>query len=189
MRARAHVTLAAGALGLAALACRGGPRTTPFDASGVDASAEASKLGALLPPSIGPFTATDPPMMVTGSGLLIQANRSYADASGKKADVSLATGDVRSETETIESNQEHAFGSDSPTYWRTTSIAGHRARIAEERPVVRSSECLVRVEPNHIATVRVHPAAPGECASVAALLDYTAIIASGGVPSPPADRR
>ncbi|HEY2365779.1 MAG TPA: hypothetical protein VGH87_05300 [Polyangiaceae bacterium] len=189
MRARAHVTLAAGMLGLAALACRGGPRTTTFDASDVDASAEAAKLGAILPAALGPFTATDPPMMVTGSGLLIEAHRSYADTAGKKVEVELSTGDVRSQLGTIESNDEHAFGSDSPTYWRTTSIAGHRARIAEERPVVHTSECLVRVEPNHVATVRVHPAAPGECAAVAALLDFKAIVASGGVPSPPTDRR
>jgi hypothetical protein len=189
MRARTHVTLSAGVLGLAALACRGGPRTTTFDASDVDASVEAAKLGALLPTSLGPFTASDPPMMVTGTGLLIEAHRSYADASGKKLDVELATGDVRSTLETIESNDEHAFGSDSPTYWRTATVAGHRARIAEERPVVHSSECLVRVEPNHVATVRVHPAVAGECAAIAALLDFKAIVASGGVPSPATGRR
>ena len=184
-----HVTLATCSLGLAALACRGGPRTTPFDASGVDAAAEAVKLGALLPAALGPFTATDAPLTTTGPDLLIDASRSYVDATGKRLDVRLATGDVRSTLATIESDEEHAFGSDSPTYWRTTMIAGHRARIAEERPVVRSSECLVRVEPNHVADVRVGPAAPGECAVIAALLDFKAIIASGGVPSPPERRR
>ena len=189
MRARAHVTMAAGLLGLAALACRGGPRTTTFDASDVDASAEAAKLGAILPATLGSFKASGPPMMVSGSGLLIEAHRSYEDASGKKVDVQLSTGDVRAVLDTIESNDEHAFGSDSPTYWRTTSIAGHRTRIAEERPVVHSSECLVRVEPNHVAEVRVYPAVAGECAGLAALLDFKAIVASGGVPSPVATGR
>jgi len=187
MRARAHVGVATALLGLAALACRGGggSRTTTFDASDVDASAEAAKLGAFLPPSLGPFTATASPMMVTGSGLIIEAHRSYADASGKKVDVEIATGDVRTDLQTIESNDEHAFGSDSPTYWRTTTIAGHRARIAEERPVVHSSDCHVRVEPNHVVRVRVYPAIAGECASIATLLDFKAIVASGGVPGPP----
>lgn len=180
--------MATGLLGLAALACRG-PRTTSFDASDVDASAEAAKLGALLPAAIGPFTATEPPLFGTGPGLRIDASRSYTNASGKTAHVRLATGDVTSELGTLESDDEHAFGSDSPTYWRTTSIGGYRARIAEERPVVRTSECLVRVEPNHVAKVRVYPAIAGECATVAALLDFKAIIASGGVPTPAATGR
>jgi hypothetical protein len=181
--------MATAVLGLVALACRSAPRTTSFDASDVDASAEAAKLGTFLPPTLGPFTATGSPMTVTGSGLLIEAHRSYADAAGKKIEVELSTGDLRPNIDTIESNDEHAFGSDSPTYWRTTTVAGHRTRIAEERPVARSSECLVRIEPNHIAKVRVTPATAGECAVVAAWLDFKAITASGGVPSPFSERR
>ena len=189
MRDRAHVTLAAGVLALAALACRGGARATTWDASDVDASAEAAKLATLLPPALGPFRATGPAMSTTGSGLLIEASRTYSDATGKKVEAQLSTGDVRAELDTIESNDEHAFGSDSPTYWRTTNVAGHRTRIAEERPFAATSRCLVRIEPNHVADVTVTPASPGECASVAALLDFAAITASGGVPSPPDARR
>jgi hypothetical protein len=187
VRARAHVFLATGLLGLAAIACRHATGA-PFDAGDVDAAAESAKLGALLPPAIGAFTAAEPPMFGSGPGLRIEASRSYTDTSGKKVDVRLATGDVRSELSTIESDDEHAFGSDSPTYWRTTTIAGHRARIAEERPVVRSSRCVVRVEPNHVATVHVYPAVAGECATVAASLDFKAITASRGVAGPPATR-
>lgn len=179
---------AAVVLGGAIVACRGGSRATSFDASDVDASAEAEKLGALLPPALGPFTATEPPT-TTGAGLLIEGRRSYADASGKKVDVRLVTGDLRAELAALASDEEHAFGSDSPTYWRTTSVAGHRARIAEERPVVRSSECYVRVEPNHVVEVTVSPATAGECAVVAAWLDFRAITASGGVPGPATPRR
>jgi hypothetical protein len=189
MRERTHVTLATGLLVIVALACHS-PRTTTVDAGDVDASAEAAKLSLLLPATLGPFTATGSPMTTTGSGnSLIEAQRSYDDASGKKLMVKLETGDLRPDIDTIESNDENAFGSDSPTYWRTTSVAGHRTRIAEERPVVHTSECLVYVEPNHIATVRVYPASAGECAAIAALLDFKAILANGGVPGPRTSRR
>jgi hypothetical protein len=189
MRARTHVIIATAGVGLATLACRGAPRAAPFDAGDVDAEAEGAKLGALLPPTLGSFKATEPATPGSGPGSLIEASRSYADATGKEVNVRIATGDVRSDLAQIELDDGHAFGSDSPTYWRTTSIAGHRARIAEERPVVRSSKCLVRIEPNHVATVRVTPASAGECAVVAASLDLKAIIASGGVPCPPRERR
>jgi len=172
-------------LGLVALACRGSaPRATPFDAGDVDASAEVAKLGAFLPPTLGRFSATDAPTL-TGGGLFIEARRSYADASGKEVQVELATGDVRPRLTILEGEEAHAFGSDSPTYWRTTTIAGHRARIAEEQPVVVSSKCYVHLEPNHVAQVDVHPATAGECAAIAALLDFKGIIASRGVPGPP----
>ncbi|HEY1959352.1 MAG TPA: hypothetical protein VGH28_27265 [Polyangiaceae bacterium] len=188
MRDRAHAAIATMALALVTLACRSGSRIATWDASDVDASGEAAKLATLLPPTLGPFAATDSPMTTTGAGALIEARRTYAGPAGKRIDVRLATGDVRSYLGTIESDDEHTFGSDSPTYWRTTTVAGHRTRIAEEQPVVRTSECLVRIEPNHVADVTVSPASSGECAAVAAMLDFAAIEASGGVPGPPARR-
>jgi hypothetical protein len=183
--------LAAGVLGLAALACRGAPRTTTttLDASEVDAAAEAAKLAALLPPALGPFKATGPAMQITGSGMVIGAQRSYGDGSGKTALVELETGDVRVKLDTIDGNEPHNFGSDSPSYWRSATVLGHRARISEEQPVIRTSECYVQVEPNHVATVRVHPAIAGECATLATLLDFKAIAATGGVPCPSATGR
>ncbi|MEO8799645.1 MAG: hypothetical protein ABI551_17255, partial [Polyangiaceae bacterium] len=167
------------------------PRTrAAFDAGPVDPAAEAAKLVPFLPARLGAFAATGPAMPVGILGPVIEARRAYTDASGRDADVRLATGDVSADLGTLDSDDEHAFGSDTPTYWRTTAIGGHRTRIGEERPTPRSSTCVVRVGPSHIADVWVSPVTTvGECAKVAALLDFAGIAASGGVPGPPAPSR
>lgn len=173
---------------LALSGCHRGPAGV-VDAGAVDPAVEAAKLVPFLPSRLGAFSATGP-ASVSGSGLRIGAQRAYRDGSGREVRVSLATGDLRSELGTLDTDDEHAFMSDTPTYWRTTSIAGHRARIGEERPTPRSSTCLVRVGPNHVADVRIAPVATaGECAPVAALLDLAGIVASGGVAGPAAPAR
>ena len=188
MPAETHAALATAVLALSALACRAGSRSVP-DAGAIVPSAEAAKLVPFLPARLGSFTATRPATS-TGSfpGPHISATREYASPDGRNAHVRISTGDVRSDLATLDSDQGHAFGSDTPTYWRTTSIAGHRTRVAEERPVVRSSECLVRASDNHVAAVRVTPAGPGDCETVAIYLDFTGIAATGGVPGPSRSR-
>lgn len=161
------------------------------DAAPVDVGAEAVKLGAFLPSRLGAFAAAGP-ASTTGelTGPSIEAERSYVNADGRKVTVRLATGDLSRDLASLDSDETHAFGSDTLTYWRTTAIAGHRARIAEERPAPKHSECLVRVGPNHIADVRIAPTStPGDCTTVASLLDFGAIVASGGVPGPLPSRK
>ncbi len=176
---------------LAVSGCHRSPPTrAAFDAGPVDPAAEAAKLVPFLPSRLGAFAATGPAMPVGMLGSVIEARRAYTDASGRKVDVRLATGDVSADLGTLDSDDEHAFGSDTPTYWRTTTIGGHRTRIGEERPTPRTSTCLVRVGPNHVADVRVAPVSTvGECAKVASLLDFAGIAATGGVPGPTAPSR
>ena len=172
---------------LAMTGCRRRHAPPPSVDSG---TAEAAKLLPFLPPKLGAFDARQIAMtdvMFTGR---FSAERSYTSPDGREATVRISTGDLRGELATLESDDEHAFGSDTPTYWRTTSIAGHRTRIGEERPKPIKSVCYVRVGPNHVAEVDIRPAAgPGDCESVAALLDFTGIAATGGIPSPPSERR
>jgi hypothetical protein len=175
---------------LALFGCGRSSRRAP-PAVAVVPAREAAKLEAFLPAHLGVFASTEPAWSSgTMPGPRIEASRRYRSADGRTATVRLSTGDVRGALATLDSDAEHAFGSDTPTYWRTTSIAGHRARVAEERPTPQRSECLVRVGPNHVAKVTVAPvAAPGDCIAVAAARDFGRIAASGGVPSPTAGRR
>src|SRR5947209_8578413 len=115
---RAHATIALALVGLAELACRGGSRAT-YDAAAIVPSAEAAKLASYLPPAIGAFTATAPASTIADAvGPRISAERGYASGA-RTATIRVATGDVRSEAMALDSDDEHAFGSDSPTYWRT----------------------------------------------------------------------
>ncbi|HEX7666298.1 MAG TPA: hypothetical protein VF407_17350 [Polyangiaceae bacterium] len=151
---------------------------------------EAAKLVPFAPSTLGSFTATGPASPLGSPPDFVNVFRSYKDAGGRELTLRLSTGDIGADLGTIDTETEHAFGSDTPTYWRTTSIAGHRARIGEERPTLRSSTCLVRVGPNHVAEVKVAPAStPGECAAPAALLDFAGITATGGLASPMHVRR
>ncbi len=132
-------------------------------------SAVAAALSPIVPPKVGAFSATGD---ATTSTLphRVELRRSYASG-GKTLSVSLFTGDMEAEHSILGSDAEHAFGSDTPTFWRTTTVRTFRTRVAEERPTVRTSECYLAVGAAHIAVVRVAPARAGECAQVAALLD------------------
>ncbi|NOU34942.1 MAG: hypothetical protein HOO96_44180 [Polyangiaceae bacterium] len=132
-------------------------------------AAVAAALSPLVPPKVGAFTATGDATTSTQPHR-VELQRSYASG-GKTLSVSLFTGDIAAERGILGSDAEHAFGSDTPTYWRTTSVRTFRTRIAEQRPTVRSSECYLAVGAVHVAFVRVAPARAGECAEVAALLD------------------
>jgi hypothetical protein len=188
-RLRTHAVLATALLALVTFGCRAFSGTGP-DAGVVDPTVEAAKLVPFLPATLGAFTATGAPTtMGSLPGPIISARRSYKSTDGRSAELRLSTGDVHGDVATLESDDEHAFGSDSPTYWRTTSVAGHRTRVAEERPKTIKSECVVRVGKNHVADVTITPALPGDCETVASLLDFAGITATGGVPSPPVGRR
>lgn len=132
-------------------------------------SAVAAALLPFVPPKVGAFASTGDATTTT-LPQRVELRRSYAGG-GKALSVSLFTGDIEAERGILASDAEHAFGSDTPTYWRTTSVRGFRTRIAEQRPTVRSSECYVAVGAAHVAVVRVAPGRAGECAEVAALLD------------------
>ncbi|WP_146646798.1 hypothetical protein [Labilithrix luteola] len=157
------------------------------DAAPVDAKAEAIQLTAFLPSRIGAFTADGEAWTNSApDGPTIEAHRFYSSADGRKATIELVTGDISKELATLDSEETHAFGSDTPTYWRTTTIAGHRARVVEEKPTPKKSQCLVRVGPNHVANVTIAPTPkPGGCVTIASLLDFGGIVASGGVPASP----
>jgi len=179
-----HALAAVAVLALAALACRPSSRKS----GPVSPSAEAANLVPFLPATLGAYTATDAATIeVDDAGPRIAATRRYT-VGAKVARVTIATGDVQRWEGTLDSDEAHAFGSDSPTYWRTSAIAGHRTRIGEERPVTHSSECLVRISRNHVADVDVRLARAGECERLAALLDFAGIAATRGVPSPPSSR-
>lgn len=127
-------------------------------------------LRPLLPTKVGAFTSAKDPTVST-QPQRVEIERDYTAARGKTLSVSLVTGEMKAERGILASDAEHAFGSDTPTFWRTTTVRTFRTRVAEERPTVRTSECYLAVGAAHIAIVRVAPARAGECAQVAALLD------------------
>ena len=170
-----------------ALGCGTRRRGTALDAGPVDLAVEAAKLIPFLPSHVGPFASS-----VAASTSIspveprIEAERAYKTSDGRTLSVRLITGDLRSDLVALASDEEHAFGSDTPTFWRTTSIRGFRTRIAEERPTARKSESYVQVGPNHVVEVRVFPPSrTGESASLAALLNLEGLAKTGGVPGPP----
>ncbi len=130
----------------------------------------AAQLSRLLPAKLGAFQATGEPIDNAHANY-VASDRSYSGGKGKTLSVSLRTGDVKGDRLVLDSDAEHAFGSDTPTFWRTTSVRKFRTRVAEQRPTVRSSECYLAVGAAHVAVVRVAPARAGECEEVAALLD------------------
>lgn len=132
-------------------------------------TAVAAALAPILPAKIGAFASADD-ATTSAQPDRVELRRSYASG-GKTLSVSLVTGDTKAERSILGSDAEHAFGSDTPTFWRTTTVRTFRTRVAEERPTVRTSECYLAVGAAHIAVVRVAPARAGECAQVAALLD------------------
>ncbi|HEY5961840.1 MAG TPA: hypothetical protein VIV60_35015 [Polyangiaceae bacterium] len=92
---------------------------------------QEGRLAALLPESIGEFVARAP---ATSNVYLpearIRAQRDYASAD-RTLQVELKTGNVRAQLELLASDSDHAFGSDSKTYWHTVPVKGLRARVAE----------------------------------------------------------
>ncbi len=169
------------------LGCGTKRRGTALEAGPIDLTVEAEKLVAFLPVHVGPFSS----MVAASSDIRaveprIDASREYTTGDGRTLSIRLITGDLRAELPTLASDEEHAFFSDTDTYWRTTSIRGFRTRIAEERPTPRQSESYVQVGPNHVVRVRVFPIArTGESASLAALLNLEGLAKTGGVPGPP----
>ena len=162
-----------------------GPSSTPLTKA--DADAAAAKLASLLPDTIGPFRAEAP---ATTSVYLpesaVSAARRYTSAT-RKLTAELKTGNISSERRILATDEEHAFLSDTPTYWRTVMVKGHRARI-EENPVgVSRSKVYVLVSASVVTELVVAPlAVAGESATLAEALDFPAIEASGvSVPAPP----
>jgi hypothetical protein len=169
------------------LGCGAKRRSAPPEAGPSDLAAEAAKLTPFLPAHVGRFSSAAPASTnFRAVEPRVEAERKYKSGDGRTLSVLLISGDLRPELLALASDEEHAFGSDTPTYWHTTSIRGWRTRIAEERPAPRKSESYVQVGPNHVVIVSVFPAATkGESASLAALLDLEALAKTGGVPGPP----
>jgi hypothetical protein len=166
------------------LGCRTTARDTAPEAGPVDFAAEGAKLVSFLPADVGRFSSAEA-ATATVAEHRVAATREYTNREGRTLTVRIATGDVSSDRLVFASDEEHAFGSDTPTYWRTTNTRGFRTRIAEERPTPRQSESYVEVGRNHVVVVRVFPAATaGESATLAAQLDLPGLAKSGGVAGP-----
>lgn len=170
--------------------CRRKAGSSGHDAGFVNPGAEAAQITPFLPERVGPFSsASAATTNFTAAEPRMAAERVYNSTDGRTLTIELITGDLRPELRTLASDADHAFGSDTPTYWRTTSIRGWRTRIAEARPTPVRSECYVQVGPNHVAHLDVSPVAKaGESASLAALLDLEGLARSGGIPGPPLQR-
>jgi hypothetical protein len=164
--------------------------TTPMLPSPTEAKSAADKLASLLPRAIGEFVARQPATTALYlPEVKIRAQRDYEYAD-RTLLVELKTGNVQSELGILADSAEHAFASDSNTYWRTSDIKGYRARIAEERDAKRGSTVYVRVSDNVVARLMLAPwAKVGESTELAAYLDFEAMKAAGVGVTMPAPKR
>jgi hypothetical protein len=149
-----------------------------------EADRAAAQLSHLLPDRIDAFTATAATTSwVQFPGPRISVERRYRDKD-RELTVEIVTGDAHRELEIILTDQEHAFGSDTPTYWRTVQVKGRRARIAENRDHLTSSETYVWIGSiaGHDVTGRIvvdKAARVGESALLAVALDFDTLAQAG----------
>jgi hypothetical protein len=178
-----RAVVVASLLVLLSAAGHAGPNPAPPPIA--DGKTVIEKLTRFLPAELGSFAAINA-VVSTETKSRVELERHYRTPDGRSLSVRIVTGDLALELTALDTNAEHAFGSDTPTYWKTTAIRGLRTRIAENRGKRAGSTAYVRVSTLHIAVVEVYPAvSDGESASLAARLDLERIAASPGLPAPP----
>jgi hypothetical protein len=167
---------------VAAVACKASESSTAPSASLTQRNADATvaQLARLLPDTLGSFRAQSPATTrVYLPEAMLRAERRYASGA-RSLTVEIETGNIRAKQLILEQQDEHAFLSDSPTYWRTVDVKGHRARVAEDRAAAVSSEAYVSVGPHVVARLVVDPpAGAGESVKLAEALDFDALAAAG----------
>lgn len=153
----------------------------------VEADAAVARLASYLPDHIGTYTASQPPTLRAYlPDTRLSAERTYT-GDQKSLTVELCTGDISALKKIIAQDAEHAFMSDTDTYWHTLFIRGYRARVAERRQGATDSVTYVGIGGKVVAQLEVSPAAiAGESASLAELMDLEAI-EKAGIEDPGAD--
>ncbi len=171
-------------LAVLAAGCQDGRAVAPPPLTQAEADQAAAKMALLVPDKITTFTATAPATTsVQFPGPRISVERRYGDPK-RQLTVEIVTGDAHRELAIILATEEHAFGSDTPTYWRTVEVKGRTARIAENRDRLIGSETYVWIGDigGHDVTARItvdHATAAGESAIIASALDFDALARAG----------
>ncbi len=86
-----------------------------------DGKTVIEKLTRFLPAQLGPFAAINAVISTETKGR-VELERHYRTPDGRSLSIRFVTGDIALELMALDTDAEHAFGSDTPTYWKTTAI-------------------------------------------------------------------
>jgi hypothetical protein len=135
----------------------------------------AKALAAALPERLGAFHAHEH-AGESVRGQTVEASRTYASSDKRELTLTVHAGDVTPYRSIVASSGEHAFGSDSFTYWGDGSIKGRRGRFSYQTKAPFVGEVWVALGSREIVSLRVFPLrSHDESVKLMSLLDLDAI--------------